>query len=108
MEISGPGIPIFETSNVPDTYSFHSMYNEKPAYKAKSRNMYLFFLAESPARWVIENTIGKKVNDQGTPISGFIRHEGNLACPEDVGNSWKQVWNMTVVDPRITVQCSGT
>ena len=106
MEISGPGIPTFEIV-VPDTYSFHSMYNEKPVYKAKSREMYLFFLAESPARWVIEDIIGKKVNDRGTPVSGFIRHEGNLACPEDVGNSWKHLWNGAVVDPRITVQCSG-
>ena len=102
MKISGPGIPNtpFEDS-VPDTYRFVSMYNGRPAYKAMSRGLYLFFIEESPARWVIEPEIGGEV-------AGYIRHEGNVACPEYVGTSWTQAWNSTVVDPRITVQCSGT
>ena len=79
LEISGPGIPIFENSKVPDTYSFHSMYNEKPAYKAKSSEKYLFFVAESPARWVIDNILGKIVDDQGNPVSGFIG-TGRIPC----------------------------
>ena len=77
-------------------------------YKAKSRAMYLFFLKESPTRWVIEKVLGKKVDNLGKLVPGYIRHEGNEGCPEDVGNSWAQIWNWTVVDPRITVQCSGT
>ena len=91
------GVPI---SKVPGIYKLHLIYNGRPAYKKGS--MYLFFVDKAPARWVVEDVLGKDW------AYGYIRHEGNDSCPEQVpADTWAQVWKGQV-DPRVKVQCAGT
>ena len=85
-------------------WSMHSTFNDRPVY---ARNAYFMFYTETdgPKRWVVEPTIGQTRNSEGTIVHGYLRYEGDVSCPEFAGQSWSQVFNMSVVDSSITVQC---
>ena len=91
-------------------YQIHSEFNNRPAYKHESSEAYLFFLNKDEgfgdSHWVIEDELGKTVNDMGQKVYGFIRYDGTDSCPEAVGQQWSHVWKQNVIDTNIKINCS--
>ena len=85
----------------PGSYQFDSIHEGRPAYFSEETKQYLYFVSEHPARWIMDDTLGKKDGH------GYIRHEGNAFCPDLVGQKWSAYWNKNVVNKNIKVECSG-
>ena len=99
-------------------YKFYRMYHGRPAYKlaGSTEKLFLFYNEGSQytgvGRWVIHPFNNDHIVPVYKSYKGYISHEGNQKCPNEVGKQWISYWTWNSdrskhVDPNVDVICAN-